>query len=79
MMRAARVPVFGRRAISLEILRSLNANGAPRRRPYKQLWLARIRRDRASRAWMRPWSRADALCKMRKGKNAHGLLTTKPF
>jgi len=78
-MLTERVPFSDAIAISLEILRSLEQNGASGRPPYKQLWLARISRDLVSCAWMRPWSRADAHCKMRKGKNAHGLLTTKPF
>jgi len=78
-MLTERVPFSDAIAISLEILRSREKNGASGLPSYKQLWLARISRTRVSQAWMRPWIRADVLCKMRLGKNAHGLLTTKPF
>jgi hypothetical protein len=47
-MLTQRVPFSDAIAISLEILRSREKNGASGRPPYKQLWLARISRDLVS-------------------------------
>jgi len=47
-MLVERVPFSDAIAISLEILRSREKNGASGRPSYKQLWLARISRDLAS-------------------------------
>ena len=52
LMRPACVPVFGRRAISLEILRSLEENGAPGHPSYKAI-VARAHQSRSRLSSMR--------------------------